>query len=178
MNNLQRSIRFWLFLTAIMCFFGCENIKSNKTDSKHNKELKATIPDIDKTRYKSEVFSEEMLNSSKPVLIYFNSLACVNCRKMEDRIAKTEGLWDEINNRYKFINLYVDDPMLSDSSFWTFKMKKLRKKVGAINSYTQIDLTQSGSQPKFYFHGDTSNSNLIGYCNEYNFNDFIERIKK
>jgi thioredoxin-related protein len=162
----------------MISIISCENLKLDKTSYNHHKELKISFPDIDTTLYKSKVFSKEMLISQKPVLIYFNSLACVNCRKMEKRIANTEGLWKEINNRYKFINLYVDDRTLADSSFWIVKDNKMINTIGALNNYAQIELTKSGSNPTFYFFGDSSENNLIGYCNEYNFKDFIKRIKK
>lgn len=174
---MQCYIRNLLLLILVLFILSCNNLTSDKNKTNHHKELKLSFPDTDTTRYKSETFSEEMLISQKPVLIYFNALACVNCRTMEKRIASTKGLWKEINEQYKFINLYVDDRNLADSSLWIFKGKNIKKTIGAINQNAQIKLTESGSNPTFYFHGDNNETKIIGYCNEANFKDFIQRIK-
>ena len=45
----------------------------------------------------------------KPVLLDFTGHACVNCRKMEERVWSEKEVFDLINNDYVLISLYVDD---------------------------------------------------------------------
>ena len=46
---------------------------------------------------------------NKPVLLDFTGHACVNCRKMEERVWSEQSVFDLINNDYVLISLYVDD---------------------------------------------------------------------
>ncbi|MGB1269593.1 MAG: protein-disulfide reductase DsbD family protein [Flavobacteriaceae bacterium] len=46
---------------------------------------------------------------NKPVLLDFTGHACVNCRKMEERVWSEKEVFDLINNDYVLISLYVDD---------------------------------------------------------------------
>jgi thiol:disulfide interchange protein DsbD len=45
----------------------------------------------------------------KPILLDFTGHACVNCRKMEERVWSEQPVFDMINNDYVLISLYVDD---------------------------------------------------------------------
>jgi thiol:disulfide interchange protein DsbD len=46
---------------------------------------------------------------NKPILLDFTGHACVNCRKMEERVWSEQQVFDLINNDYVLISLYVDD---------------------------------------------------------------------
>ena len=46
---------------------------------------------------------------NKPVLLDFTGHACVNCRKMEERVWSEQDVYNLINNDYVLISLYVDD---------------------------------------------------------------------
>jgi thiol:disulfide interchange protein DsbD len=46
---------------------------------------------------------------NKPVLLDFTGHACVNCRKMEERVWSEPEVFNLINNDYVLISLYVDD---------------------------------------------------------------------
>ncbi|MGB0896382.1 MAG: protein-disulfide reductase DsbD family protein [Flavobacteriaceae bacterium] len=45
----------------------------------------------------------------KPVLLDFTGHACVNCRKMEERVWSEPEVFNLINNEFVLISLYVDD---------------------------------------------------------------------
>ena len=61
---------------------------------------------------------------------------------------------------YVFFLLLVDDRASADEKFWKLSMfsDDTLKRVGEINSQLQIELTQSGSQPKFVI---VSNNNKV-----------------
>ncbi len=98
---------------------------------------------------------EEILVQSKRLnrfpLIYFTSIACVNCRNMEKAIMKDIEVKKAIRNDFMLIPLVVDDRKIAEKDFWKKSLfsNKLLKRVGEINSELQIELTQSGWQPVF-----------------------------
>lgn len=46
---------------------------------------------------------------NKPVLLDFTGYACVNCRKMEERVWAAPGILDILKNEVVLVSLYVDD---------------------------------------------------------------------
>jgi len=176
MRLTLQHFRFIISLIVVISFLGCNNIDSKKSNSDNSQIMKKEFIEVDTNHFKYQKFSNNLLISEKPILIYFNSIACVNCRKIESKILNTDGLWDEINKKFKFINLYVDARELADSTLWPQKQNKNRKTIGSLNNWAQIELTQTGSQPQLYFYGDTSSNNLFNYSD--NFDDFTERVKK
>lgn len=47
--------------------------------------------------------------SGKPIMVDFTGWACVNCRKMEEQVWSREDVFNEINDNFILISLYVDD---------------------------------------------------------------------
>lgn len=87
----------------------------------------------------------------KKVLIYFSSIACPNCRKMEENVLLNSNVQDLILTKFIFVPLLVDDKSIAERSYW--KQSKFHndtlKRIGQLYSELQIELTQSGSQPQF-----------------------------
>lgn len=116
--------------------------------------------------------------SNKPLLIYFNSLACVNCRKMEENVLNEENVISQINKNYKFLTLYVDDMEKFEEEDRQYNERgKLIRTNGQLNSDYQIKLTRTGSQPIFVIlkNKETIDS-LVGYTpNASNFLKFLNK---
>ncbi len=127
------------------------------------------VDDFDFTQTIDKARREE-----KTVLLYFSSIACTNCRRIEKEILKNPEIKNTILKDYVFVPLVVDDRASADEKFWKLSMfsDDTLKRVGEINSQLQIELTQSGSQPKFVI---VSNNNkvlsTIGYT--MNTNEFL-----
>jgi thioredoxin-related protein len=117
----------------------------------------------------------------KTVLLYFSSIACVNCRRMEEEILINPEIKKTILKDYIFIPLVVDDRASAEKEYWKLSMfsDDTLKRIGEINSQFQIELTQSGSQPKFAIvSNDKQVLSTIGFTNDrIEFLKFLEKEK-
>ena len=98
----------------------------------------------------------------KPVLIDFTGYACVNCRKMEERVWSEPKILKLLNNEIVLISLYVDDKRpLPEGEEITSKIsgKKLRY-IGQKWSEFQILKYKANAQP-FYVLMDHNEENLV-----------------
>jgi len=112
----------------------------------------------------------------KPVLIDFTGYACVNCRKMEERVWANPHILGILNRDIVLISLYVDDKrMLPDSEQYTSETTGKRiKSIGNKWSDFQIKNYQANAQP-YYVLMSLEEENLntpIGYTPD------IEEYKK
>lgn len=87
----------------------------------------------------------------KSVLLYFSGIACANCRRIEEEILINQEIKKTILKDYILVPLVVDDRASAEKKHWKLSMfsDDTLKRIGEINSQLQIELTQSGSQPKF-----------------------------
>ncbi|MDA9342282.1 thioredoxin family protein, partial [Flavobacteriaceae bacterium] len=87
----------------------------------------------------------------KPVLIDFTGYACVNCRKMEERVWASPHILGILNRDIVLISLYVDDKrMLPDSERYTSETTGKRiKSIGNKWSDFQIKNYQANAQPYY-----------------------------
>ena len=112
----------------------------------------------------------------KPVLIDFTGYACVNCRKMEERVWASPHILGILNRDIVLISLYVDDKrMLPDSEQYTSETTGKRiKSIGNKWSDFQIKNYQANAQPYYVLMGlEEENLNTpIGYTPD------IEEYKK
>ena len=113
---------------------------------------------------------------NKPVLIDFTGYACVNCRKMEERVWASPHILGILNRDIVLISLYVDDKrMLPESEQYTSETtgKRIRS-IGNKWSDFQIKNYQANAQP-YYVLMSLAEENLnppIGYTPD------IEEYKK
>jgi thiol:disulfide interchange protein DsbD len=104
---------------------------------------------------------------NKPVLIDFTGYACVNCRKMEERVWANPHILGILNRDIVLISLYVDDKrMLPESEQYTSETtgKRIRS-IGNKWSDFQIKNYQANAQP-YYVLMSLAEENLnapIGY---------------
>ncbi|MBT4918969.1 MAG: DUF255 domain-containing protein [Flavobacteriaceae bacterium] len=113
---------------------------------------------------------------NKPVLIDFTGYACVNCRKMEERVWANPHILEILNKEIILVSLYVDDKrLLPDSEQYTSETTGKRiKSIGNKWSDFQIKEYQANAQP-YYVLIDLKEEELntpIGYTPD------IEEYKK
>tara|TARA_B100000809_G_C15134928_1_gene530140 strand:+ start:2068 stop:4110 length:2043 start_codon:yes stop_codon:yes gene_type:complete len=104
---------------------------------------------------------------NKPVLIDFTGYACVNCRKMEERVWANPHILGILNRDIILISLYVDDKrMLPESEQYTSETTGKRiKSIGNKWSDFQIKNYKANAQP-YYVLMSLEEENLnppIGY---------------
>ncbi len=74
------------------------------------------------------------LSKGKPMLLDFTGWACVNCRKMEEKVWSEPDVYSLLKEEYIIISLYVDDrePLAKDDQF-NFKYPNGRiKKINTV----------------------------------------------
>lgn len=98
----------------------------------------------------------------KPILVDFTGFACVNCRKMEERVWSEPKILQLLKNDIVLLSLYVDDKRpLADGATITSEIsgKQLRY-IGQRWSEFQILRYKANAQP-FYVLMDHDEENLI-----------------
>lgn len=111
-----------------------------------------------------EVGMEYARKVNKPVMIDFTGHACVNCRKMEERVWSDPRILPVLKNEVVLISLYVDDKRdLPEEEQYTSKIdgKKVRT-IGKKWSEFQIEKYQANAQP-YYVLLDHQGNNLNEY---------------
>tara|TARA_B100000749_G_C18440952_1_gene472146 strand:- start:335 stop:2311 length:1977 start_codon:yes stop_codon:yes gene_type:complete len=117
-----------------------------------------------------EDYEEGMAYAKKvgrPVLIDFTGHACVNCRKMEERVWSEPQILDILNNEVVLVSLYVDDKReLPEDQHYVSKVtgKKI-KTIGNKWSDFQIRQYRANAQP-YYVLVDHEGNRLnapVGY---------------
>ncbi|HEY5687265.1 MAG TPA: cytochrome c biogenesis protein CcdA [Yeosuana sp.] len=99
----------------------------------------------------------------KPVMIDFTGWACVNCRKMEQKVWPDPNVLNILKNELVLISLYVDDKRkLEADDIVESKLKKGKqlKYIGQKWSELQTLKYKANSQP-FYVLMDHNEENLI-----------------
>lgn len=116
----------------------------------------------------------------KPILVDFTGFACVNCRKMEERVWSEPKILQLLKNDIVLLSLYVDDKRpLPDGATITSQIsgKELRY-IGQKWSEFQILKYKANAQP-FYVLMDHNEENLIepiGYTpNDDEYYDWLHR---
>jgi thiol:disulfide interchange protein len=97
---------------------------------------------------------------NKPVLIDFTGHACVNCRKMEDKVWIDPEVGRLIKEEYVLIQLYVDErsvKMPAEKVHYSKLLKKDTKDLGSWNSDFQATKYESNSQPFYVLAGQDLN---------------------
>ncbi|MDN3641479.1 cytochrome c biogenesis protein CcdA [Lutimonas halocynthiae] len=101
---------------------------------------------------------------NKPVMIDFTGHACVNCRKMEERVWSDSRVLQVLKNDIVLISLYVDDKRtLPEEEHYTSAING--KKVTTIGkkwSEFQINKYKANAQP-YYVLIDLEGNNLNAY---------------
>lgn len=100
----------------------------------------------------------------KPVLLDFTGHACVNCRKMEERVWSDEEVLEVLKNDIVLISLYVDDKrsLPENEKYISETTGKKIKTIGQKWSDFQIKNYKANAQP-YYVLLDHNGDNLNEY---------------
>lgn len=103
----------------------------------------------------------------KPVMIDFTGHACVNCRKMEERVWSEDKILKVLNDEMVLISLYVDDKreLPQEEQYVSEITGKKIKTIGNKWSDFQISRYKANAQP-YYVLADNDGNNLnvpVGY---------------
>jgi thiol:disulfide interchange protein len=93
---------------------------------------------------------------NKPVLIDFTGHACVNCRKMEDKVWIDPEVGNLIRDKYVLIQLYVDErsvKMPADKVHYSKILRTTTDDLGRWNGDFQASTYTSNSQPFYVLAG-------------------------
>ena len=94
---------------------------------------------------------EAAKKANKPIMIDFTGWACVNCRRMEERVWKQPEVYKIINEDYILLSLYVDDKQALPEKEQYFS-KNLGKQVKTVgNKWFDFEVTcfNNASQPYY-----------------------------
>ncbi|MCF6347134.1 MAG: thioredoxin family protein [Flavobacteriaceae bacterium] len=126
-------------------------------DAKYGPHDIITFLDYDKgLAYAKEV--------NKPVLLDFTGHACVNCRKMEERVWSDPNVLQVLKNDIVLVSLYVDDkrPLPENEQYISETTGKKIKSIGNKWSDFQIKKYKANAQP-YYVLLDHNGDNLNEY---------------
>jgi len=101
---------------------------------------------------------------NKPVMIDFTGHACVNCRKMEERVWSDSRVLQVLKNDIVLISLYVDDkrPLPVEDQYTSSLNGKKVTTIGKKWSEFQINKYKANAQP-YYVLLDHKGDNLNEY---------------
>lgn len=109
---------------------------------------------------------------NKPVLIDFTGFACVNCRKMEERVWADPHVLEILNNEIVLISLYVDDKrsLPEDDQYTSQITGKRINSIGNKWSDFQITRYKANAQPYYVLmnHQEENLIEPIGYTPDKN----------
>jgi len=103
----------------------------------------------------------------KPVLLDFTGYACVNCRKMEERVWAEPRILDVLKNDVVLISLYVDDKrkLPEEEQYTSQTTGKRVKTTGNKWSDFQIERYKANAQPYYVLinHDEKNLNDPVGY---------------
>ena len=132
---------------------------------------------------KAEAYAKEV---NKPLFVDFTGHACVNCRKMEEKVWGEPGIIEILRDKMVIVSLYVDEktPLpASEHKELEYAPGKTMKitQVGHKWSYLQITRFKSNSQPYYRLLGPKGEDLDIGsadYEHHGNTEDFKAWLEK
>ena len=132
---------------------------------------------------KAEAYSKEV---NKPLFVDFTGHACVNCRKMEEKVWGEPGVIEILRDKMIIVSLYVDEktalPSAEHNELEYAPGKKMKiTEIGHKWSYLQTTRYKSNTQPYYRLLGPNSEDLEIGsadYEHHGNATDFKAWLEK
>ena len=105
--------------------------------------------------------------NNKPILIDFTGYACVNCRRMEERVWSESKILNVLKNDVVLISLYADakEDLPKEEQYVSKTTGKRIKTIGNKWSDFQIERYQVNAQPYYVLmaHDETDLNTPVGY---------------
>lgn len=94
---------------------------------------------------------EAAKKQNKPIMIDFTGWACVNCRRMEERVWKNPEVLKQISENYILLSLYVDDKQAlpENQQYYSKNLGKQVKTVGNKWFDFEVACFNNASQPYY-----------------------------
>ena len=157
----------------------------NSTDHSANKDMHLgpqnimVFHDLEK----AEAYAKEV---NKPLFVDFTGHACVNCRKMEEKVWGEPGVIEILRDKMIIVSLYVDEktalPVSEHKELEYAPGKKMKiTEIGHKWSYLQTTRYKSNTQPYYRLLGPNSEDLEIGsadYEHHGNPSDFKAWLEK
>ena len=132
---------------------------------------------------KAEAYAKEV---NKPLFVDFTGHACVNCRKMEEKVWGEPGILEILRDKMVIVSLYVDEktalPASEHKELEYAPGKKMKiTQIGHKWSYLQTTRYKSNTQPYYRLLGPQNEDLDIGsadYENHGNATDFKAWLEK
>jgi len=132
---------------------------------------------------KAEEYAKEV---NKPLFVDFTGHACVNCRKMEEKVWGEPGVIEILRDKLVIVSLYVDEktalPVSEHKELEYAPGKKMKiKEIGHKWSYLQTTRYKSNTQPYYRLLGPQNEDLDIGsadYEHHGNATDFKAWLEK
>ena len=132
---------------------------------------------------KAEAYAKEV---HKPLFVDFTGHACVNCRKMEEKVWGEPGILEILRDKMVIVSLYVDEktalPASEHKELEYAPGKKMKiTQVGHKWSYLQTTRYKSNTQPYYRLLGPKNEDLDIGsadYEHHGNTEDFKDWLEK
>jgi thiol:disulfide interchange protein DsbD len=90
----------------------------------------------------------------KPVMLDFTGWACVNCRRMEEKVWVKPEIYNLLNDKYVLISLYVDDRKelpAEKQGIYTTKQNKEREVITIGNKWSILESEAFGVNSQPYY---------------------------
>lgn len=135
-------------LLPVLLIFSC--IENDVDLQKYHKLRENNFMILGKMVDLEEVVTEAK-KVQKPILFYFNSLACVNCRTMEEHVLGNRRIVKTIVENFLLVPVIVDDKTAIpiDKRRCSKITGKMMRTVGTVNVDLAIEICQRDSQPVF-----------------------------
>lgn len=153
--NIKIIFKLFLIVFLNVILFGCTT--QNEKVNECMKTVEGTIHHSVYAKFCQEInpffdFDDALLaaqQDNKPMLVYFNSIACVNCRTFEDKVFLNLEIVKHLSKKFTTVVLFADDkrPIKQEDDIISPLNGKKIKDFGAYNSHLQVLLTKSGWQP-------------------------------
>ena len=132
---------------------------------------------------KAEAYAKEV---NKPLFVDFTGHACVNCRKMEEKVWGEPGILEILRDKMVIVSLYVDEktalPVSEHKELEYAPGKKMKiTQIGHKWSYLQTTRYKSNTQPYYRLLGPQNEDLDIGsadYEHHGNATDFKAWLEK
>lgn len=117
---------------------------------------------------------------NKPILLYFTGHSCSNCKKMQAEVWSNLDVQNYFNEELILTELYVDEKTIivpENEQFTSINDKKIKSKLGEINSDIQMVNFKNNTQP--YYVLMSPDGKVLTKPMSYNSNadEFLEFIK-
>lgn len=164
--NIQLQVRY-LLMILVLSHFGCE--RQNTARVKENHKL-SNLANQDSIEYALHEHSQPVFNmieaqklaekSNRPLLLFFNSYACVNCRSFENNILNSPEVASTVNQHFILTILFVDDvrPWSDENSLSSDGSDERPISIGQINTQLQLEMTNLSHQPCFVIADSEGNT--------------------